>query len=195
MNDTFTIKVEQILKPYKKYICEETLNQIVDLNQTIVFQKGSMISTDHKIYLLLSGIIRAYYLDMDGNDVTHLFIFEGSIYTSEFLTIEKPHVCNFEALVDCTAIELNRTILLEKLKTDQGLMMAYINMLEDSLKRKILRGIGLSTNTATERYLDLKKEYPDIHKRVSQAHIASYLGITPVSLSRILRGIREGNAN
>lgn len=193
MNNKFTLKIEQILKHYKKYINDETLNKLVDFNKSITIKKGSIIPTDHKAYLLLSGIIRGYYLDMDGNDVTHLFIFEGSIYGSDFLTIDKPHVCNFETLVECTAIELNRTVLLNQIRTNKGLMMAYINMLEESLKQKILREIDLVTKTATERYLDLKKKYPDIDKKVSHAYIASYLGITPVSLSRIRRVIREEN--
>jgi CRP-like cAMP-binding protein len=185
--------MEQLLKHYKKYINEETLKKIVDLNQLISYKKGDLIQGEHKGFLLLSGLIRGYYLDMDGNDVTHMFIFEGSTYGSDFLTTDKPHVCNFETLEDCVVVELNRNVLFELIKTDQGIMMAYINMLEEALKRKILRETSLVTKTATERYLDLKREYPDMDKRVSQAHIASYLGITPVSLSRIRRVIREEN--
>jgi CRP-like cAMP-binding protein len=193
MKDYSTLKLEQILKHYNKYINREVLVKIVDFNKMIRLKKGDLISTDNKVYLLLSGSIRGYYLDMDGNDVTHIFIFEGTIYTSDFLTTDKPHVCNFEALEDCTAIELNRKFLLEQIKTNQGLLMAYIHILEEALKRKILRETSLVTKTATERYLDLKKEFPNIEKRVSQAHIASYLGISPVSLSRIRRVIKEEN--
>lgn len=193
MNDKFILKIELILKKYNGYINKETLDRLVDFNKIISFKKGDLISSDHNGFLLLSGIIRGYYLDLNGNDVTHMFIFEGDTCGSNFLTTDKPHVCNFEALEECTAVELNRTILFEQIKTDQGLMMAYIHMLEEALKRKILREISLVTKTATERYLNLKKEYPDIDKRVSQAHIASYLGITPVSLSRIRRVIREEN--
>lgn len=187
------LKIEQLLNQYNKYINMETLKKLVDFNKTIRFKKGDMIRADNKGFLLLSGIIRGYYLDVDGNDVTHMFIFEGTAYGSDFLTTDKPHVCNFEVLEECTAVELNRAVLLEEIKKDQGLMMAYIHMLEESLKRKILRETSLVTKTATERYLDLKKEYPNIDKRISQAHIASYLGISPVSLSRIRRVIREEN--
>ena len=193
MNDKFKLMVEQILKQYNKYVNMETLNKLVDFNKTIVFKKGDLITADNKGFILMSGIIRGYYLDVDGNDVTHMFIFEGTTYGSDFLTTDKPHVCNFEALEECVAVELNRAVLLEQIKSDQGLMMGYIHMLEKALKRKILRETSLVTKTATERYLDLKKEYPDIDKRVSQTHIASYLGISPVSLSRIRRVIREEN--
>lgn len=193
MNDQLAVKIDRIMKQYNQYIDRKTLNQIVDFNKIIHFKKGDLIFADNRGFLLLSGIIRGYYLDVDGNDVTHMFIFEGTTYGSDFLTTDKPHVCNFEALEDCMAAELNRTVLLERLKTDQSLMTAYIRMLEEALKRKILRETSLVTKTATERYLDFKKEYPDIDERISQAHIASYLGISPVSLSRIRRVIREEN--
>lgn len=187
------IKVEKILEQYSRYIGRDTINKIVDLNKTTFFKKGEMIPAEHKGFLLLSGVIRGYYLDTDGSDVTHLFIFEGSTYGSDFLTTSKPQVCSFEALEECKTAELNRAALLDQIKKDQGLMMAYIHMLEEALKHRISRETGLVTKSATERYLDLKNEYPGIEKRVSQAYIASYLGITPVSLSRIRRVIREEN--
>lgn len=193
MNDKSA--TEQIMKQYDKYISRETLGKLIDFNKKVIFQKGKLISADDRGFLLLSGILRGFYLDADGNDVTHMFIFEGSTYGSDFLTTDKPHVCSFEALEECTAVELNRAVLLEQMKSDQGLMMGYIHILEEALKRKILRETSLVIKTATERYLDLKKEYPGIDKRVSQAHIASYLGISPVSLSRIRRVIREENGS
>lgn len=193
MSESFSDKLNQIFEQCKGYINRDTFYQLVDVRKTIAIPKGDLISADHKAFLLLSGIIRGYYLDANGNDVTHMFIFEGMTYGSDFLTTNKPHVCNFEALEECTAIELNHIVLLEKIKSDPGFMMMYIHMLEEALKRKILRETSLVTKTATERYLDLKREYSDIDGRVSQAHIASYLGITPVSLSRIRRVIREEN--
>lgn len=47
--------------------------------------------------------------------------------------------------------------------------------------------------SATERYIAFQKEYWEIKGRVSKHHIASYLGITPESLSRIRRTIKEEN--
>ena len=72
MNDKFVSKIDQMLKQYKGYISRETLNQLVDIHKSIVIPKGDLISADHKSFLLLSGIIRGYYLDADGNDVTHM---------------------------------------------------------------------------------------------------------------------------
>ncbi len=143
--------------------------------------------------VLLSGLIRVFFLNAEGVDVTNLFIFENTFYGSDFLTMKKAHVCSFEALEDCVSLVLNRQVLNETLQSDIRLLLGYTGILEQSLNKKILRENALITKSATERYLDLKNEYPNIEKRVSQTLIASYLGITPVSLSRIRRVIREEN--
>ena len=186
-------KIGRISEQNSQYMDEKPLNRIMDFRKVVIFRKGELISAEQKGFLLLSGIIRGFYLDAEGKDVTHMFIFEGATYGSDFLTTDKPHVCSFEALEECAAVELNRAALLEEMKTNHGLLMEYVRMLEEALKRKILRETSLVSKTATERYLDLMKESPDIDRRISQAHIASYLGISPVSLSRIRRVIREEN--
>ncbi|WP_019914646.1 Crp/Fnr family transcriptional regulator [Paenibacillus sp. HW567] len=193
MNDKYNSILEKILDRYNTYMNKETLERLVDVEKRLHYGKGELITAENKGCLLLSGILRGFYLDADGNDVTHMFVLEGSAYGLNFLTTDKPHVCSFEALEACVVVELNWAVIIDQIQNNSGLMMAYIHMLEEALKRKILRETSLVTKTATERYLDLKKEYPQIEKRVNQAHIASYLGISPVSLSRIRRVIREEN--
>jgi len=63
--------------------------------------------------------------------------------------------------------------------------------LEKTIVYKMHRENAFLIKSATERYLDFKREFPLLEKRVNQSYIASYLGITPVSLSRIRRTIRE----
>ena len=56
---------------------------------------------------------------------------------------------------------------------------------ESSFVEKQQQQIELLTKTAEERYRILQTKFPNIHQRIAQKHIASYLGITPQSLSRI----------
>lgn len=160
-------------------------------------KKGDLIivagQDDYEPCILLSGLVRVFFLNAEGVDVTNLFIFENTFYGSDFLTMQKASVCSFEALEDCVSLALNRPVLHETIKNNIQLLLIYVGILEQSMNKKILRENALITKSATERYLDMKKEYHGIEKRVSQAHIASYLGITPVSLSRIRRVIREEN--
>ncbi len=160
-------------------------------------KKGEIIiiagEGEYRPRILLSGLIRVFFLNKEGADVTNFFIYEKTYYGSDFLTMKKASVCSFEALEDCMSLALDKQVLKEILRKDIHLLLDYTGILEQSLNAKILRENALITKSATERYLDLKKEYPDIEKRVSQTHIASYLGISPVSLSRIRRAIREEN--
>lgn len=176
---------------------EDIMDRFLSTGQIRYHKKGDLIilagQDSYEPSILLSGLIRVFFLSAEGVDVTNLFIFENTFYGSDFLTMKKVSVCSFEALEDCVSLVLDRKILHEVLKSDIRLLLDYTGMLEQSLNKKILRENSLITKSATERYLDLKNEYPTIEKRVSQALIASYLGITSVSLSRIRRGIREEN--
>ena len=61
----------------------------------------------------------------------------------------------------------------------------WIKMLEIGIQFKIDRQSSFLLKNATERYLNFQTLYPGLEKRVKQSDIASYLGINPVSLSRI----------
>ena len=193
MDDRMMDKIKGAFAAYAQVVDEATLRRIVKMDTPIQIPKGKLVFAEGEAFYLVSGIIRGFYLDMDGNDVTHLFIFEGNTYGADFITTDKPHSCSFEALEDCVALPLDVQVMKECMQTDNKLLWAYVHLLEEAMKRKIIRETSFVTKTATERYLDLKKAYPDIEKRVSQIHIASYLGINAASLSRIRRVIREEN--
>ncbi|MGO3789890.1 MAG: Crp/Fnr family transcriptional regulator [Enterococcus gilvus] len=84
--------------------------------------------------------------------------------------------------------------LVQQLMLEEPLLThVYIGILEETLRIKLVRETALLTESATERYLKLKAEIPTIDQRVNHTHIASYIGVTPVSLSRIRRTLREEN--
>ena len=140
-----------------------------------------------------SGLTRSYYLDLEGRDITKSFIGEYNFCIAEsFFTKEKSIQC-FEALEYTTALEFNADELKQLLLADDDLRNFYIKLLEATILYKMNRESGFQIKSATERYIDFKKEFPNIEKRVNQSYISSYLGITAVSLSRIRRTIREEN--
>lgn len=184
-------KIDTQLDAYAKHIDKETLLQLVDVHGVHCVPKGQLLLTEDTAFFLLSGLIRGFYLDGQGHDVTHQFIFENSLYGSDFLTTDKPHSCSYEALEDCVLLPVHIRKLKAHMQTDTKLLLLYVHMLEEALKRKIERESSLISQTATERYLDFVATHPDIKTRVSQIHIASYLGITAESLSRIRRTLRN----
>lgn len=74
-------------------------------------------------------------------------------------------------------------------QTPMGMIMMRISA-ETSFIEKQQQQIELLTKSAEERYRILSTKFPEIHQRVAQKHIASYLGITPQSLSRIRKNIK-----
>lgn len=75
----------------------------------------------------------------------------------------------------------------------EQLKNVYLLLLENALRYKIYREHTFLVENAMERYLHFKKLYPQLCVNVKQQYIATYLGITPESLSRIRRSIKEAD--
>ena len=171
------------------------LEDICCLAEQISFSKGEIIlgigSSMNKVFLVLNGIARSYYLDDEGNDVTKLFYPEMSLIAGESFFQMGKSIQSFEALEDVDTLSFNAKELKEYFLKLPVLQELYIKFLENSIIYKMHREYGFQIKHAAERYLDFQKEFPHLEQRVNQSYIASYLGITPVSLSRIRRTIRE----
>ncbi len=146
-----------------------------------------------EFYFVVNGIFRSYYIDREGNDVTRIFTPEGSGFGVETLFNEKASPCCIEALESSKVLVIPGQQIKKLIHTSSYFTKFYINLLEESIHYKIERESSFLLKSATERYLDFKRHYPKLEERVNQSYIASYLGITPVSLSRIRKTIREEN--
>ena len=138
-----------------------------------------------KTYFIVDGCARAYYLK-DGKDITDWFAFEGdfiSAINSFFLGVPSPHF--IEVLEPTTLLEFSReSILMFSDKYHDfdrlGRMIVTRTMLQ--LQQRI---VSIQFENAQQKYENLLKIRPDITTRVPLTHIASYLGITLETLSRI----------
>ena len=141
--------------------------------------------TAYKTYILVSGLMRSYYIDDAGNDITQYFIEPGDIFGFTSFTGTSPSDVYIETFEDCILLEADGHAFLETLSSNNFALICWLKILEGELKFKAERQSSYLLGNATERYLDFKKAYPGIEDRVNQKYIASYLGITPVSLSRL----------
>lgn len=171
------------------------IEQGLMLGKPVSFSKKDIIlkmgEPMNKVYLIIKGIVRSYYLDKDGNDVTKTFLQEMSFCIAESFFTSEPSEQGFEAIEDVEMLEFNVSELKKYIFENEILKDVYIMYLEKTIVYKMHRENAFLIKSATERYLDFKREFPLLEKRVNQSYIASYLGITPVSLSRIRRTIRE----
>lgn len=145
------------------------------------------------LFFVVSGILRDYYIDDDGNDITRFISQEGGICGGDSLISDEPSIICTETLENCILLRCSVLDFRKIIENDSDGIKLYVWLLEKSLAYKIHRENSFLVKNATERYIDFKCENPGIEKRISQKYIASYLGITPESLSRIRRALKELN--
>jgi CRP-like cAMP-binding protein len=139
-----------------------------------------------KLYFIEKGALRFYYIDKEGKDITHWFLFENDFVTElESFLFKKESDYFIEALEDSVLYSI-------EFETYQKLSDTYsgIDKLWNVILTKGVIDLGekakdLQFRDAKTRYDNLLKKYPNILQRVALGDIASYLGITQQSLSRI----------
>ena len=95
--------VEQLANRYTKItIKEDVLSQMAALGELVEFAANDLIvaagDDENKLYLLIDGLIRKYYLDYQGNDLTHQFLESGQVFSTQHVVFSGQVICNFEAL-------------------------------------------------------------------------------------------------
>jgi len=135
---------------------------------------------------ICKGLMRVFYIDEHGRDFTKLFNLEFDFITSFGAFIErKVSHLNVEALEDTTLCVISYDTFRMFIDRHLCWLKIYTRSLEKFYVIKERREGELLWNDAKSRYAQFLKDFPGIEKRVRQYHIASYLGISPVSLSRI----------
>lgn len=188
---------KRFLQYVEKPLDKKVWKSLLDIAQVKSYKKGEIILSVGEKYwqvgYVLSGVIRSYYLGDHGSDRTKHFHIEDQFLMDESLVDYETSICTYEALEDCTILVVSAKKLKEIIMNNEQLQKLYMACLEQGFKYKIARENSFLMQSATERYIKFKKEYPNLEKRVKQLYIATYLGIAPESLSRIRRVLREEN--
>lgn len=158
------------------------------------YKKGDVIVNEGEIathfYLLKSGIIRSF--DRDSNGKEHIRTLYVPITTSgplSSLITKKPSTSIYDCLTDCEILVGDFFAFTQLAKKHHDLALFHVRVLENIFLRTENRIHDLTVLNATERYLKLKKDIPNIDNLIQQYHVASFLNITPVQLSRIRKNL------
>lgn len=144
--------------------------------------------------IVVSGLLRFFYTDIDGREATKAFRGPGELVAAYAELLDRrPSRTTVEALEDCElmVVRFDRFTALYKEHPcwqELGRVIA-----EDHYRQRERREQELLLNSATERYARFIREQPELAKRLPQKIIASYLGITPVALSRITASTRKAS--
>lgn len=141
-----------------------------------------------KMAFNLQGLLRYYYLDKKGNDFTKGFFAEGAPITSYSAMIQnRESYFSIEALEDSVLVVFAYSDWKQLLNKHECWRQLLILLLEKGYCAKETREREFLVLDAEEKYRIFIRSFPDIENRIKQHYIASYLGITPVALSRIRR--------
>lgn len=158
------------------------------------FNRGEMIlnagdySNDY--YFVEEGVIRSYIIDDNGKEHIVQFGTENWIVSDRNSAMCKKEAKFYiQAIEESTLVILNDDVneLITNLNPDY--VKKQVTLLQNHIRHMQDRITSLLSATAKTRYLDFIKLYPTITAKVPQWMIASYLGITPESLSRVRKDI------
>ena len=166
--------------------CQE---ELISNSKIKTYKKGETVVKEgqysKKAYLIINGCARAYYLK-DGKDITDWFTFENQFMApivSFFSNEASPHYVEF--VEDSLVLEFSESTM-QKLTTKHHDFERFISkVVTETMLGLCERLYTIQFNKADERFNHLLSIYPEITNRVPLTHIASYLGITLETLSRI----------
>lgn len=175
-------------------LSEDDLEKIFSLHHRKELKKGDFFLkeniTSNSYMILQNGLMRSYVLDTNNNDITIEFFTENeAVIDASSLFQRIPSKENIQAITDCVAFEILFDDFQKLFHSIEGMRewgrMWFTFQLFQSRNQKI----EMVTETAKERYLKLLKDKPQIIKQAPLKQIATYLGITDTSLSRIRKEI------
>jgi CRP-like cAMP-binding protein len=176
---------------FKKFnpLSKEAGKAIEELCKTITVKKNTDLQpighTCKTIYFINKGLARIYYFK-DGTDITESFAFDNNIIARvESLFTGQPSRKAIQIIEDSELVAINSTQLFKLYDKFPEIERLFRLIFETAYVDTVNRIEGIQFHTAEERYNSLIKSAPDVLKRVPLKFIASYLGITQVSLSRI----------
>ncbi|MDN4165901.1 Crp/Fnr family transcriptional regulator [Cytophagales bacterium LB-30] len=186
MNTEKTLKlIGEIYSP----LSHECLQDFVACSKIRSFRRGEIVVKEgqfsEKAYLIIQGCARAYYIK-DGKDISDWFTFENQFMApivSFFSEKPSPHYVEF--VEDSSVLEFSRSNM-EALSSKHHDFERFISkVVTETMLGLCERLYTIQFNKADERYTHLLSIYPNITNRIPLTHIASYLGITLETLSRI----------
>jgi len=183
--------IEKFCQRYK--LPERTLRMLLSSMEEQFFSKGGLVvaagERNVNFYLLKRGIWRAYALK-DGVEHTLWFVSTGDAAFSSWGYVENcPSQIHIEAVTDSVAYVISRSAL--EILYNESIEMANFGrrIFEQEILSVDNATLAFGTPTAKERYLTLLEANPELLQHVPLKHLASYLSITPQSLSRIRAGL------
>lgn len=194
------MKVEQqinILKSTYPFLTNKDIEVLLSMavykvfpNKTTIIQAGKKASFS---FFTLKGMVRGYFINAKGEEKNIFLRSEHTISGApNSLFDDRPSKYTFEAILETHLLIFNHIKFQELAQSNWNINQIYIAALQENIQTLISRVEALIDRTPEERYEELLQRNPNFFQTAFNKHIANYLGITAVSLSRIIK--RKKNA-
>jgi len=149
----------------------------------ILIEKNS--SCD-KLFFVINGLLRTYYLDVDGNEFTRRIAWENGFLTN-MVSFRKNGIDNnetIECIENAEILEISKKKLDSLLSSSENLTKIYQIILEKYMSVNIKRYQHITTSNPAQKLVYFNKNYPDLKNRINDTILATYLSISRKTLVR-----------
>lgn len=179
---------------YGPYLSKPDYERIIQAHSKIDVKNGAILldegSITHEYYIIEEGLFRSFVIDYNGKEITTEFYSPGELIIESFSFFHKsPALEKYQALLDAIVWKIDYTNFQKLLNEMEGLREWGRSWATSHLLFMKKRSVNMLTMNATDRYLNLLTERPQVIQGAPLKQIASYLGITDTSLSRIRKEI------
>ncbi len=172
-----------IMPELDKELCRQLFKPVFVPKDTII-EKAGTVHQNHTF--IVSGFMRNFHVDNDGNEITNDLNESSRFFTSYFHFMNRSVSNeNIQAITDCELLQISRDDV--DIAASQGITQKdyTVQILNQRLEANKQRAFDMANLSAEERYNKFIKENPNIIQNVPLGYIASYLGITQRHLSRL----------
>ncbi|HPW67360.1 MAG TPA: Crp/Fnr family transcriptional regulator [Salinivirgaceae bacterium] len=178
-----------------KGLNKELIATILDVGTEINFSKGATVTkegvVEQYLYFIQQGGCRFFITrNRDAEEITFQFAFQGEFVNSLLsMKYQSPSQFTIETICPTNLWTCHKKTWQNLLNTYPIIKQLYQDILEDLFTLKLKREIQMLKNSPEEQYLELLEQHKEIFQEVPLKHIATYIGITPQSLSRLRKRI------
>ena len=188
MGEQILISLSDCLNGYH-FLTPESAVKLEQVSKKITAKRNSLLIEQDKIqknlYFLASGLARVYY-ETANRQITLDFVSPGgTLISMNSYVHDTPGYENIDLLEDSVVYQIDQKQLFDLYESDIAIANWGRKMAELEFIKAEQRTMSKLFNTAQERYAELLQKYPQYIQRIKLGYIASYLGVSQVTLSRI----------
>lgn len=192
-----TAQIKQIISSTYPFLKETDIQQLLTIakyrmlkNREVFIQAGQ---NSKKVFFILSGMTRAYFINQKGEE-KNIFLRQEHTMSGapDSLFQNKPTKYTFESILETKLLIFSFEKIQQLGEQFPNINKVHLAALHENIQTLLFRVESLIDKLPEERYEELLERSPQFFQTAFNKHIANYLGITPNSLSRIIKRKKEG---